>query len=172
MDAAEVIVDVPAAPVEGIISDVDAANEIALVVEETSRNAEDATDILVVDAIVPAPTNFSVPVEIVVLPVYEFTADKVSIPVPSFVKVPVEVAIGSATVILLDPPNVKLYVPVIAFPEATSREFVPASALILVAAVNVIKPAQELVPEINLSAPPLEIPVPAKDNASVPTAAP
>ena len=60
----------------------------------------------------------------------------------------------------------------IELPVVTFKELVPASALILVASVNVIKPAQELVPEINLSAPPLEIPVPAKDNASAPTAAP
>ena len=88
------------------------------------------------------------------------------------VKVPVDVAIGSAIVKLPAPPKVKLYVPVIAFPEATSNEFVPASAFILVAAPKVINPAHEFVPEINLSAPSVDIPVPDKDNASAPTAAP
>ena len=41
------------------------------------------------------------------------------------------VAIGSATVILPDPPKVKLKVPVIAFPLPTSKVKVPASELIL-----------------------------------------
>ena len=101
-----------------------------------------------------------------------FAADKVKVPAPSLVKVPVPVAIGSAIVRSPAPPIVKLKVPVIALPLATFMVFVPASALILESAARVIKPAQELVPEINLSAPSLETPVPDKDKASAPTAAP
>ncbi len=93
-------------------------------------------------------------------------------PLPTLVNVPVLVAIGSAIVRLPAPPIVKLKLPVIALPLATSKVFVPASAFILLVAVNVIKPAQEFVPEINLRAPSLEMPVPAKDRASAPTAAP
>ena len=57
--------------------------------------------------------------------------DKVNVPDPSFVNVPVLVAIGSATVMLPDPPKVKLKVPVIAFPLATFKVNVSESELIL-----------------------------------------
>ena len=53
---------------------------------------------------------------------------------------PVLVAIGSATVIFPDPPKVKLYVPVIAFPLATSSVNVSESELILDADACVIAP--------------------------------
>ena len=72
-------------------------------------------------------------------------------PVPSFVKVPEPVAIGSLIVVFPDPPKVTaLLVPVIAFPELTSKVNVPLSELILVVPDNVTKPAIELLPEIFL----------------------
>ena len=49
-----------------------------------------------------------VPAFIVVLPVYVFVADKVNVPDPSLVNVPVLVAIGSTTLILPAPPKVRL----------------------------------------------------------------
>jgi len=51
------------------------------------------------------------------------------------------VAIGSATVILPEPPKVVLKVPVIALPLATSKVKVPASELILESEASVIGPA-------------------------------
>ena len=62
-------------------------------------------------------------------------------PDPSLVNVPVLVAIGSATVILPEPPKVVLKVPVIALPLATSKVKVPASELILESEASVIGPA-------------------------------
>ena len=56
----------------------------------------------------------------VVAPIYELLPDSVNDPVPDLVKVPVLVAIGSATVISPAPVNVKCQVPVIALPVATS----------------------------------------------------
>ena len=52
-----------------------------------------------------------------------------------------EYVIASLTVIFPAPPNVKLKVPVIAAPDATSNVNVPLSELILVSAVKVIAPA-------------------------------
>ena len=92
-----------------------------------------------------------------------FAPVNVNVPVPSFVKVPEPVAIGSFTVVFPDPPKViAVLVPVIAFPELTSKVNVPLSELILVVPERVINPAIELLPEIFLKAPPLEIPVPTK----------
>ena len=59
-----------------------------------------------------------------------FVPDKVAVPDPSLVNVPVLVAIGSATVIFPAPPRIKLKVPVIALPLATSKVNVPESELI------------------------------------------
>ena len=69
------------------------------------------------------------------------TPDKVNVPDPSLVNVPVLVVIGSATVTLPDPPKVILKVPVIASPLATSNVNVPESELILEAEACVIAPA-------------------------------
>ena len=69
------------------------------------------------------------------------TLDKVNVPDPSLVNVPVLVAIGSATVVLPDPPKVMLYVPVIALPVATSNVNVPESELIRESEACVIAPA-------------------------------
>ena len=70
-----------------------------------------------------------------------FVPDNVNVPTPSLVNVPVLVAIGSGTEIFPDPPKVKLNVPVIAFPLATSKVNVPESELISEADAWVIAPA-------------------------------
>ena len=58
-------------------------------------------------------------------------ANKVNVPSPSLVNVPVLVVIGSATVVLPAPPKVKLNVPESTFPLATSKVNVPESEFIL-----------------------------------------
>ena len=81
-------------------------------------------------------------------------------PLPSFVSVPVLVAIGSLIVMLPAPPSVRLYVPAIALPAETSNVSVPESELIRLALCNVIAPAKVLLLTTFRSAPPLETPVP------------
>ena len=59
-----------------------------------------------------------------------FAPLNVSLPEPSFVSVPLVVAIGSATVTSPPPPKVRFAaVPVMALPAATSKVRLPASAL-------------------------------------------
>ena len=50
-----------------------------------------------------------------------FVPDKVKVPAPVFVKLPVEIAIGSLMVLVPTDSIVKLYVPVIALPAAGFR---------------------------------------------------
>ena len=73
------------------------------------------------------------------------TADKVNVPVPDLVTVPVLVAIGSATVVLPLPSKVNANVPAIALPDATSNVSVPSSDWISLAAARVIAPDKVLV---------------------------
>ena len=76
----------------------------------------------------PAPDTVSVPVEIVVLPLYVLAPDSDNVPEPDLVRVPVSVAIGSATTTSpVFESNVKLNVPVIALPVAGSNVKVPES---------------------------------------------
>jgi hypothetical protein len=76
----------------------------------------------------PALDTVNVPPEIVVAPVNELTADNVNVPEPDFVNVPVDVAIGSATVTSpVFASTVRLNVPEIALPVKGSKVRVPAS---------------------------------------------
>ena len=65
---------------------------------------------------------------IVVVPLYVLAPASVRVPVPDLVRLPVEVAIGSATETLpVFASNVKLKVPVMALPDAGSSVNVPES---------------------------------------------
>ena len=75
----------------------------------------------------PALDTVNVPPEIVVAPVNELTADNVNVPEPDFVNVPVDVAIGSATVVLPLPATVRANSPSTALPGDTSMVSVLAS---------------------------------------------
>ena len=90
--------------------------------------------------------------------------DRVNVPDPSFVTVPVVVCIAFATETFPAPPNVipKVFPKIVAPPNAN----VPPSELILVAAPKVISPAKLLFPPIFLNAPPPLIPVPLIDTGS------
>ena len=92
--------------------------------------------------------------------------ERITIPLPSLVKVPVLMVIGSATVILPAPPKVKANVPVIPLPDATSKVKVPASELILAALPNVMAPVSVLLLAKLRSAPPVLTPVPLMVKAS------
>ena len=75
-----------------------------------------------------AAPSATVPADTVVVPVYVLSPDKVNVPEPDFVNVPVDVAIGSATTTSpVFASNVKLNVPVIALPDDGSNVNVPES---------------------------------------------
>ena len=92
--------------------------------------------------------------------------DKVNVPDPALVKLPVLVAIGSATVILPAPLNVIAKVPVIALPEATLKVNKSVSDAIVVAAAIVAKPVRLLLPLMLRIAPPSLTPAPLTEMAS------
>ena len=76
----------------------------------------------------PALDTVTVPAEMVVEPVNVLTAASVNVPEPDLVSVPVDVAIGSATVTSpVFASNVRLNVPVTAFPDDGSNVRVPES---------------------------------------------
>jgi hypothetical protein len=101
----------------------------------------------------PALDTVNVPPEIVVAPENVLTADNVSVPEPDFVNVPVEVAIGSATVVLPAPATVSANSPSTPLPDNTSMVSVLASAWIVAALASVTFPANVLLPEVLLIAP-------------------
>ena len=107
------------------------------------------------------------PAVIDVNPVKVLFAASTSVPEPSFVRLPLEMAIGLFTVTLPLPPIYKLYVPETALPLGANVN-VPESELIRLSAVNVITPAKLLFPDMFLNAPSFEIPVPLNVSASAP----
>ena len=76
----------------------------------------------------PAPDTVSVPPEMVVVPLNVLTADNVNVPEPDFVNEPVNVAIGSATVVFPLPATVSANSPSTPLPDDTSMASVLASA--------------------------------------------
>ena len=86
---------------------------------------------------------------------------RVSVPAPVLVRLPVEVAIGSAIDEVPTESMVKLKVPVIALPEATFKaKVVPVSIWISASAAKVIRPDKVLESATLRIAPLVEIPVP------------
>ena len=127
--------------------------------------------------VVPRAANdngANVPALIVVAAPKVFVPPKVNTPIPSLIIAPVLIEIASLTVTLPDPPKVilKLEIPVIAFPLATSKVNVPESELILNAEDCVIAPLYVLSPKIFLITPVPLTPVPLTVSASAPIVTP
>ena len=85
--------------------------------------------------VLPAPI-WRVPAAIVVAPVYEFAPERISVPRPSLVSVPVLVAIALLMVVFPAPPMVRFCVPLMP-PERVRRS---ASELMRVAPARAMAP--------------------------------
>ena len=115
--------------------------------------------------------NLITPALIKVAPVYVLFPDppKVKVPVPFLVKVPVDVAIGSATLMLPDPPKVKLFVPEKAEPDETSKVIEPLLVRIVDAAPKVTVDVIVTAVPVELVKAPIVPPSPVPLIVNVPT---